>query len=295
MEKIIATGLSGLVGSQIRDRLLNRYQFINLSLPENDILDYKKIKKVFREHSDARLVLHLAAFTDVNKAWEERGNKGGACYRVNVLGTKNVAELCLEFHKHLIYISTDFVFDGKKKGAYTEEDEPQPLEWYGETKYLAEKGIQRIVPSWTIARIAFPYRATYPGKLDLVRRIIKMYREKNLPPMFADQITTPTFVDDIVMGLDVMFGRRPAGVFHLVGSSSQSPYELAEAVAEVFGLDKKLLRKGSLARYAASQPKDARPWHKNLALSNEKIKKELGIKMSTLREGLENMKARLEG
>lgn len=293
MEKIITTGLTGLVGSQVRDRLLNRYQFINLSLPEDDILDYKKIKRVFREHSDARLVLHLAAFTDVNKAWEERGNKGGACYRVNVLGTKNIAELCLEFHKHLIYVSTDFVFNGQKRGVYTEEDEPDPLEWYGETKFLAEKGIQRIVPSWSIIRLAFPYRANYPGKIDLVRRIIEMYRNKTLPPMFTDQITTPTFVDDIVMGLEAMFVRRPQGLYHLVGSSFQSPYELAEMIAEVFQLNKSLLKKGSLAQYAAAQPKDARPWHKNLALSNQKARIELGIKMSTLQEGLEKMKAQM--
>ena len=295
MEKIIATGLIGMVGSRVRELLVNRYEFVNLSLPEYDILDEKSLKKAFREHEDAKLVLHLAAFTDVQKAWEERGNKGGSCYRVNVLGTKNVAELAAEFQMHLIHISTDFVFNGQKKGLYTEEDEPKPIEWYGETKYLAEKEVSRTLPFSTIVRLSFPYRTKYPAKVDLVRRLIEKFEQGNLHPMFADQITTLTFTDDIVLGLDKIFIRRPKGIFHLTGSTSQSPYELALAIADVFGLDKELVKKGSLAEYTKTQSEKDRPWHMRLAISNEKAREKLGIKMSTLREGLEKMKAQLEG
>ncbi|MCJ7827992.1 hypothetical protein MUP65_02510, partial [Patescibacteria group bacterium] len=77
-------------------------------------------------------------------------------------------------------------------------------------------------------------------------------------------------------------------------SSSQSPYELATTIGDVFGLDKSLVKKGSLAEYAKKQPKDSRPWHKRLAISNELTVKKLGIKMSPLREGLEKMKAQME-
>ncbi|MCJ7827827.1 sugar nucleotide-binding protein, partial [Patescibacteria group bacterium] len=219
METIIATGLSGMIGSRVEQFFSNQYRFVNLSLPKYDILNKKNIRRVFQEVKESRLVLHLAAFTDVNKAWEERGNKGGGCYRVNVLGTKNIVELCQEFQKYLIHVSTDFVFDGEKEGPYLENDQPHPIEWYGETKYMAEKIVSSNVADWAIARISFPYRARYLAKKDIVRRLIESFETGKVPPMFTDQITTLTFVDEIAKAFGVMFQRQPRGICHLVGSS----------------------------------------------------------------------------
>lgn len=294
MKKILATGLSGLVGSRVVELLKEKFDFENLDLSTGiDIT--KKDQMVPRiASSQADTLIHLAAFTDVNAAWEQKGNKKGLCYQVNVLGTRNIASLCQEYGKFLVNISTDFVFDGKKKTSYTEEDKPNPIEWYGQTKYWAEQEVEKATDNFCILRIAFPYRAKFPPKTDLVRRIIKSLEEKTLYPMFTDQITTSTFIDDIALGIEKILEIKPKGTFHLVASSFQSPYDLAIQIAEVFDFDKNLVKKGSLEEYQKNQPSGVRPWHKFLGLSNEKATKELGIKMSTLREGLEKMKIQLE-
>jgi len=293
--KIIGTGLSGLVGSRIVELLSDKYNFVDFSLDSGvDITDKSLLRKAFQENKEAQVVLHLAAFTDVNKAWEQRGDKNGLCYKVNVIGTRNIAELCAKYDKYLIHISTDFVFDGKNPptGGYTEEDKPNPIEWYGETKYWAEKEVEKSQVKHCIARIAFPFRTNFPKKLDLVRKIIKGLKENSLPPMFADQIITPTFIDDIAHALGSLINRSAQGIYHLVGSTSLSPFELAVQIAEVFGFNKRTIKKASLEEYFE---KGGRPRQKNLALSNKKLKKELRVEMKRLPEALMIMRKQREG
>ena len=103
-------------------------------------------------------MIHLAAFTDTNAAWSQRGDKSGLCYRLNVSGTKNIIRLCQKYGQYLIYVSTDFVFSGQKDGVYTEEDTPDPIEWYGQTKRWAESGFESILPA-AIIRLSYPFRA----------------------------------------------------------------------------------------------------------------------------------------
>ena len=290
MRKILGTGLSGLVGTRIVELLNNKFDFQNLDLTTGiDITNKDQLKnEISRSKADS--LIHLAAFTDVNQAWEQRDDKKGLCYRVNVLGTENIAELCSQYQKYLISFSTDFVFDGKKKTPYKEDDQPKPIEWYGQTKFLGEERIRKAGDNFCILRIAFPYLAEFEPKIDLIRRMIKGFEEESLYPMFTDQMTTPTFIDDIALGLEKVIEVKPKGIFHLVASSFQSPYDLAIQIAEVFGFDKKLVKKGSLAEYQRTQSASARPWHQYLALSNGKIRRELEIEMRTLREGLEEMK-----
>jgi len=290
--KIIGTGLSGMVGSRIVE-LLTDHQFIDYSLATGiSILDPKQLEDATAKNPDFDCFLHLAAFTDTNQAWAQNGDKNGLCYRLNVEGTQNIIDLCKKYNKHLIHISTDFVFDGNKEGAYTEEDIPNPIEWYGATKYEAEKLILSSGIPATIIRLAYPYRAVFADKKDLVRRVIDALKANTLYPMFTDQITTLTFIDDIAMGMKYFIENKPTGIFHLVSSSYQSPYEMCLKIAEIWGFDPKLVRQGSLAEYVKNMPAGSRPWQKNQAISNEKIKT-LGINMKTLEEGLKAMKQQL--
>jgi dTDP-4-dehydrorhamnose reductase len=287
--KIIGTGLSGLVGSRIAE-LLYKHEFVDFSLDSGvDITNKSLLQKAFLANKEAEIVIHLAAFTDVNLAWKQRGDKKGLCYQVNVIGTKNIAELCAQHNKYLIHISTDFVFDGTKKTLYNEDDKPNPIEWYGKTKYWAEKEVEKSAADYCIARIAFPFRANFPPKLDLVRKIIKGFKEDSLPPVFSDQIITPTFIDGIVDAVNSLINRTALGVYHVVGSTAVSPYELAVRISEVFGFDKNKIQKGSLEEYLKQ---GNRPRQKNLALSNTKIKS-LGVKMRTLDEALKEFKNQL--
>ncbi len=289
--KIIGTGLSGLVGSRIVE-LNPDIEFINISIETGiSIIDPVGLEKIFVDNPDAQLVLHLAAFTDTNAAWEQRGDKRGLCYQLNVNGTQNIVNLCKKYNKYLVHISTDYVFDGTKKGPYLEDDPISALEWYGQTKAMAEKVVLDSAIPVSVVRLAFPYRAKFDSKSDIIRKIkVKLVNGETLN-LFDDQITTPTFVDDFAMGLKAFFNQKPIGIYHLVGSSSQSPYEMAKKVAEVFNLDVNLVKPSSLDDYLRTP--NARPFAKNAALSNEKIKS-LGIQMKTLSEGLIEMKKQLD-
>lgn len=287
---IIGTGLSGLVGSRIQELLSSKHQFIDFSLDSGvDITNMNLLETAFQENKQAVVVLHLAAFTDVNVAWDQRGDKNGLCYQVNVIGTRNIAQLCTLYNKYLLHISTDFVFDGTKKTLYNEDDQPNPIEWYGQTKYWAEEEVKKSRAKYCIARIAFPFRAHFPQKLDLVRKIIKDLKENSLPPMFTDQIITPTFIDDIAHALYSLINRTAQGVYHVVGSTLVSPFELAVRIAEIFGFNKKTIKKGSLGSFLQ---RDGRPRQKYLALSNKKIEN-LGVKMRLLDESLKEIKNQL--
>jgi dTDP-4-dehydrorhamnose reductase len=107
--------------------------------------------------------------------------------------------------------------------------------------------------------------------------------------MFTDQLITPTFIDDIATGVDFLISNNIRGLFHLVGSSHLSPYDLAYQVANVFGFDPNLVKKGSLVNYQKTLPPEARPYQKNLSLTNQKIIN-LGLKMVDINQGLKILK-----
>jgi len=290
-EQILGTGLSGLVGSRVVE-LNPDLNFVNASLENGvNILDKKQLKQFFKNNPEASAIIHFAAFTDTTAAWNQKGDKNGLCYQLNVNGTQNIVDLCKEYHKHLIHISTDFVFDGTKKTEYTEEDTPHPLDWYGETKYLAEKLIIDSGLPASIVRIAFPYRALSNTKVDFVRKILNKLQNNEPVTMFTDQKTTPTFIDDIGLGLRFFMDKKPLGIYHLVGSISQSPYDTAKNIAQVFDLNADLIRSSSLEDYLRTP--NARPYAKNLSLSNQKFSSESGFSPRNITAGLQELKRQL--
>ena len=291
--KIIGTGLSGLVGSRIVELLKDKYEFVDFSLDSGvNVLDKESLSAAFKNHKDAVAVLHMAAFTDTNAAWEQRGDKSGICYQLNVEGTRNILELAQKYNQYFVYISTDFVFDGTKTTPYTETDTPNPIEWYGETKYLGEKVVIDSGYQAAIVRITYPYRANFDKKPDIIHKVLTKLQNSEVVKMFSDQICTYTFIDDIATSLDKFFKNKYTGIYHLVGSSSHSPYEMAKLVAKTFGYDENLVQSCSLEDYIKSQPEGSRPWQKTLITSNQKVK-DLGIEMKTLEEGLNEIKKQL--
>lgn len=294
MKKIIGTGLSGLVGSRIVELLKDKFEFVDFSLDTGvNILDIASLEAAFETHKDAVAILHLAAFTDTNAAWEQRGDKSGICYQLNVQGTQNILTLAQKYNQYLIYVSTDFVFDGTKTTPYTEEDGPNPIEWYGETKYLGEKVIQDSgYTNYNISRITYPYRAKFEPKADIIRKVLTKLRNNEQVKMFSDQTCTYTFIDDIALALGYFLENKNTGIYHLVGSSSHTPYDMCLKIAEVFGLNKDLISASSFDEFVKSQPDGSRPWQKTLITSNQKVKS-LGLNFKTLSEGLEEIKKQL--
>ncbi len=286
--KIFMTGATGLVGSRFVELYGDRYDIVNMDLTTGvDITDISTFEGVISQHPDATSLIHLAAFTDTDKAFKESGDKSGICYRVNVGGTENIAKICLDHGIHMIHISTDFVFDGKQVEPYTEDSVPNPLDWYGETKAISEAVVRDSGVSHTIVRLSYPYRAHFEAKPDIVRKIRLGLESGELSPQFSDTIITPTLTDDIARAFSAIVDKRPMGIFHIVGSTPVSPYELAVKVAESYGFDQSLVRAGKLTEYLESAH---RPYAKSLAMSNQKARELLGVEFATLDSGIATIK-----
>ena len=294
MQPLLVTGLTGLVASRFQELYSQDFDLTNIDLATGiDITDQAVVNQVV-VHSPASALIHFAAFTNVDAAAAQNGDKSGSCYRVNVLGTKNIAQACAQNNKYLVHISTNFVFDGVNPpaGGYIETSLPHPIEWYGQTKLWAEEEVAKSGATYCIARITYPFRAYYPQKLDLIRSIISKLKFVSLPPQFTDHIITPTFIDDIAAALKAILDHRPTGIFHVVGSSNLSDYQIALQVAHTFNLNEAQVQPGSLEDYLKANP---RPYQKNLTTSNTKLKRELGVTMRSLDEALLEMKRQLYG
>jgi len=154
---------------------------------------------------------------------------------------------------------------------------------------LAEEEVAGSGCNYVIIRTAFPFRAQFPGKEDLVRKILAKLKTNSLHPMFNDQVITPTFIDDICQVLKVFLKEKPSGIYHVVGSTSLTPYDLALKIATVFNLTADI-KAISFKEYLK---KDPRPRQQYLRLSNAKLKADFGLEMKTIDEALLEMKSQL--
>lgn len=286
---LIVTGLSGMIGDRFKQLYEPKFDFQNLDLTEGvDITNKDQVHSAI-EGATSDIILHLAAFTDVNAANQQKDDESGACYQVNVVGTQNIVDVARDLGKYVIHVSTDFVFDGTKKKPYTEEDQPNPIEWYGQTKLIAENYVKENLDHYSILRPSFPFRSNYPNKPDVVRKIITGLKEGNLPPMFTDNSITPTFVDDLCKVFFMFTLKRPRGIWHSTGASSMSSFELAQLVQKTFDLPG-TIKEGSLEEFVKTAD---RPYQKNLEMSNRKLQDELGNPMLPVESALMIMKTQM--
>lgn len=279
---ILGTGLSGLLGTSVVDELKDEFSFTNLSLETGvDITDSASLKNAF-EASDAPWVFHFAAITDVDAAEKEKTQKEKSLtWRVNVDATENIVSLCKNSGKHLLYISTDYVFDGNKD-RYTETDLPDPAGFYAQTKYEGEKRVSLLGDLGLIIRIANPYGLKESGKKDFVHKIADELRHGESIKTPTDQLFVPTFIPDIATAIGHLVHKNAHGIYHVVGDEAFSPYEAALEVARIIGASDTLIQKTQFALYFDKRA--PRPFH--VVLSNDKIKK-LGLNVTSFRHGLE--------
>lgn len=268
--KIAITGATGLVGSRIVELLHRDFEFIPLSSSEFDISNAEKVTEKLRT-LDFDMFLHLAAYTNVDGAENERE----LAHRINVEGTKNVFDAVTAKGKQLIYLSTDFVFDGTHP-PYYEDSVHHPLGYYAQTKY---EGEQVVKDNAMIVRIAYPYRASFEPKKDFVRTLKSLLEQGRELRMISDASITPTFIDDIAMALAFLFKNYTPEIYHIVGGSSLSPYEAALKIADRFKLNKSLVKSTTYAEYSVGKAPRSQ-W------STIKTNKNTFYKMKTFEEGL---------
>jgi len=296
--KILAFGADGLVGSRFTDLYHKDTQFITPKATELDITDKKGLREFFAKNSaDFDSVINFAAITDVDGAEKERGNEDGLTWKVNVGGVENIANECKKHSKYLIQISTDFVFPGNEErpGPYSEDDTlPESLEgigWYGWTKRVAEQRAAKILNQVAILRITYPYRAQYAAKIDFARNILQLFDEGKLYPMFSDQQTTPSFIDEIAKVLYLLVEEKKTGVFHAASADVTTPYEFASYLLEKARGVKGVVKKGSMQEFLKAPGKTLRS--RLAGLKVEKTEAKLDIKFMTWRAGVDEFVSQL--
>jgi dTDP-4-dehydrorhamnose reductase len=270
MLKIALTGSTGLIGSRIVELLNNEFEFIPLLQSQVNITNKEQISKAIT-NIDYDIFLHLAGYTNVDCAEQEKD----LAYKINVEGTRNVFESVINKNKKFIYISTDFVFDGKTP-PYFEDNQPNPVSYYGLSKYEGEKFVKDRA---MIVRLSYPYRFLFEAKKDFVRGIKLLLEQKKTLAMVTDSLMTPTFIDDIAYGLKYLFNNYSPEVYHLVGANSLSPYDAGILIAKTFNLDSSLIQPTTYEKYFTN--KAPRPQY-----SDMKTKKNNFYKMKTFEEGL---------
>lgn len=238
--KIAITGATGLVGSRIVELLNKDFTFIPLNHDAADITNAASVKNTL-ENLDYDLLLHCAGYTNVDGAEAEKEK----AHNLNVTATKNLFDITQKKQKKFIYTSTDFVFDGTNP-PYDENSHPNPVGYYGQTKYDGEEVVK---DDAMIVRISYPYRADYDKRSDFFRTIKSLLQQGKKIKGITDSIITPTYIDDVALGLKFLINNFKPEVFHLVGSDSLSPFDAFNLIAEIFNLDSSLISKTTIGEY----------------------------------------------
>lgn len=272
MQKVAVFGGSGMVGSNF---IYENSHFFDIAAPDEhevDILDEGSLES-FLKSSSASCVVNFAAFTNVSAAETERGDENGIVFRLNASAVRDIAEVCKKLGIHLVHISTEYVFDGNKvSGPYTEDDEPCPINWYGETKFCAERFLVGSNCDYTIMRIAMPYCAEYTLKKDIARKFLEMLEEGQEINAISDSQITPVLVTDISKALRAVITRRALGLYHVVSVDPISPFDFVQLLARTFNLDS-AVKPISFDDY---RRKTNSPLLKNSSLDAHKFVKEFG-------------------
>ncbi len=286
MQKILGIGTTGLVGARVSE-LLKNFEINPISRASGvDITDHNSLEHAVINF-EGKWVLHMAAKADVDGCEDDKkyGHDGNA-WIMNVLATENIAKLCKKYDKKLIYISTDFVFDGQKPlgESYNENDSVHAINWYGETKMMGEVKIAESGASHIILRIAYPYGISSALKKDFVRIIGARLKDGKEIRGVTDHIMCPTYIDDVALAIEESIDQDLGGIYHAVGSEPITPYDAALLIAEKVGASKSLVSKTTRDEYFVNKAK--RPL--NLYLNNDKIKT-LGVSLRGFSEGLSNI------
>lgn len=283
------TGASGLLGRKLCQLALERGYGVYSIYKEHPVdlgvsvkLDLTFQSGVFKTLSELKpeVVVHAAAYTDVDGC---ETNKNLA-WKANAESTRNVAIASASIGAHLIYVSTDYVFDGEK-GFYTEDDDPNPINYYGYTKLKGEEFVEEYAEEWCIARPSVIYGWGPEHKLNFATWLINNLNQGKEVKALADQHVSPTFNTNFAEMLLEIAERRIKGVLHTAGATPVNRYEFALKLAEVFNLDTSLIKPAKMNEISW---KAKRPIDSSLNVSKASVL--LDAKPLKLDQALEKMK-----
>lgn len=230
--RVLVTGGNGQLAAAISE-LESHFEFWFADKYALDITDARSVSEAFNKWlPDA--VIHCAAYTNVEAAEKERES----AYRINSFGTELIANACEMVKAKLIYISTDFVFDGNQKSPYKESDKPNPINYYGITKLLGEEIVRKNCEKHFILRTSWLYGA-YGN--NFVKTILKLAKKQKQIKVIYDQIGTPTNARDLANALLTIIETDQYGTYNYSNLGETSWYEFAKKVASFSNEDVEIL------------------------------------------------------
>jgi dTDP-4-dehydrorhamnose reductase len=288
--RVLVTGANGLLGQALVARLADTDSEVLATARDDalradvdcayarmDVTAPDAVSAVFDDFAPD-VVVNCAAMSDVTACDEHRNE----AWAVNARAVKRLAKHCDTARAHLVQLSTDFVFNGKR-GPYDEEARPDPVNYYGRTKLAAENALREVgLADWTLVRTVLLYgtgRALSRG--NVVLWLIDRLAAGEPVHVVTDQWRTPTYVPDLADGIARVIDREATGIYHMSGREMVTIHELAETVAEVFGFDDALIDP-----VPSSYFEDAVERPKKTGFLILKAESELGYDPHSLTEGL---------
>ena len=262
--KFLITGYNGQLGYDIVRELVSRgyKDYLAVDRSKMDITNKEEVDRVILEYRPD-VIFHCAAWTAVDKAEDMEE----ACYNVNVVGTKNIVDASIEVGAKILYMSTDYVFDGKKEGLYVEDDKVNPMSVYGKTKYLGEEEVRRN-PKHYITRISWVFGIN--GN-NFIKTMIKLSSTHDELTVVDDQVGTPTYTVDLSKLLVDMALTDKYGTYHSTNEEYCSWAEFASYIFDSNGIGTKVIPVSTEEYLKITGTKQAyRP--RNSKLSKDKLK-----------------------
>jgi dTDP-4-dehydrorhamnose reductase len=270
MRRLLVIGAKGMLGRDLVDTLRfsfrpnQDWEILEWDIDEIDIQE-ENITVTKIENMKPQIVINLAAYTDVDgcELNEEKA------FAVNAEGMRHVALGALKCNAKVVYISTDYVFDGEKKEPYKEEDSPHPLSVYGRSKLRGEQYVQELVEDSLIIRSQWLYGRH--GK-NFVNTILREAREKKVVSIVDDQTGSPTYTVDLATAIADLIHRRARGIFHVANSDSCTWFAFGQTILKLSGLLE--VRVLPISTKELGRPA-ARPLYS--VLSTQKLRREINM------------------
>lgn len=292
--RVLIIGSEGMLGQRsVEFYNNNNVQLLTCSIesePADNTADYIKCDITNRELIKKTIydfcpdsIINAAAFTDVDASEKQRE----LAWKINVKGVEYIAEAARVIDAHVVHISTDYVFDGKE-GPYDENAKPNPVSYYGRTKFASENALKISGAVFTIFRTNVLYGFTSNNNPGFVKWVIDSVREGKGIKIVTDQINNPTFVDDLVQAVSRVVEYKKPGIYNIGGREFISRYDFAKKIAGFFNLDQSLITpvKTDELKQVAKRPL-------NSGLITIKAETELDYKPHSINESLAVMKREL--
>lgn len=230
MNNILVTGSTGQLGSDVVKELLKRgYSTLSPNRSEFNLCSEDSIRNYIL-NSNCEAIVHCAAYTQVDKAEDEKD----LCIKINATATKHIVKCAKILDIPMIYISTDYVFDGTKDGKYTENDETNPINIYGESKLAGEKYVQEILDKYYIVRTSWVFNIN--GK-NFIETMLRLSKANNQLSIVNDQIGSPTYTKDLSRLLVDMIETNKYGLYHATNEGYCSWYEFADTIFKLANIN----------------------------------------------------------